>query len=152
MKAWNIKVKSNTQEIVKKLNSTFRPGNGFVFIMGHDDKDSVTFKMRKRVLYAYQIIVNNKIIVNGKMLKTNTENETDVEIHFTQHFLITLWVSVYLGFGLFATILGITSSSAMYIVGGILLAVGLALWIDVHKRFKRSIQKYKTLISEVLEL
>lgn len=152
MKTWNFKVKSNPQEIIKKIDSALGSVDGFVFNTDHDKNDSVTFKMRKRVLYAYQIILRNHIIVTGKMLKTDTENETDVEISFTQHFLTTLWVSIYLGFGLIAIILGISRSAAMYIPGGILLAIGIALWIDVQKKFKKDSQKYKTLISEVLEL
>jgi hypothetical protein len=153
MKTWNFKVKSNIQEIVKKLNSAFGLGDGFVFNMGHDKNDTVTFKVRKRVLYAAtQILLHNKIIVNGRMLKTDTENETYVKISFTQHFLVPLYVSIFWGFGLFAIILGISSSAAMYIPGGILLAIGIALWIDVQKKFERNIQKYKVLISEILEL
>jgi predicted RND superfamily exporter protein len=98
------------------------------------------------------MILRNKIIVNGKIKKTDTENESDVKISFTQHFLITLYVSIFWGSGLFAIILGIIIDATMYIPGGILLAVGIALWIYVHKRFERNIKKYKTLISEILEL
>lgn len=150
MKAWNFKVKSNPQEIIKKLKSALGSVDGFVFNMDHDKNDSVTFKIRKRVLYAYQFILFNQIIVNGKILKTGTENKTDVEISFTQHFLTTLYVSMYCGFGLFAIILGISRSATMFIVGGILLVVGIALWIDVQKRFERNVQKYRTLISEIV--
>lgn len=152
MKAWNYKVKSNIQEIVKKLNSAFTPDHGFVFNMSHN-KDAITFRVRKRVLFAFQIIFDNKIRVNGKLLKTATENETDVEVHFTQHFLITLWVMIYLGSGLFLITLGIVNSATVYIlIGGLLLVIGIAYRIDVHKRFKRNIQKYKSLISDVLAL
>lgn len=152
MKTWNFKVKSNPQEIIKKLDSALGPADGFVFNMDHDKNDSVTFKVRKRVLYGPQIIFRNHIIVNGKMVKSDTENETEVEISFTQHFLTKLDASVYLGFGLIIIILGISRSAILYIPGGILLAIGIALWIDVQKRFGRDIQKYKILISEILEL
>ena len=152
MKAWNSKVKSNPQEIIKKLDSAFGSVDGFVFNMDHDKNDSVAFKVRKRVQDALQVIHDNQTIVNGKMLKTDTENETDVEISFTQHFLRRLYVSIYLVFGLLAIILGISSSATIFIIAGILLAVGIALWIVVKKKFERDIQKYKTLISEILEL
>lgn len=58
MKAWNFKVKSNPQEISKKLDSALGSVDGLVFNMNHDKNDSVTFKVRKRILYAYQITSN----------------------------------------------------------------------------------------------
>ena len=151
MKAWNFKVKSNPQEIIKKLDSTLGSVDGFVFNMDHDKNDSVIFNVRKRVLYPDQILHRNRIIINGKMLKTDTENKTDVEISFTQHPFITVNISIFLGLGLFAIILAIGSSASMYIPGGILLAVGIVFWIAVQKKFEKDIQKYKTLISEILE-
>jgi hypothetical protein len=151
MKAWNFKVKSNPQEILKKLDDTLGSVNGFVFKMDHDKNDSVTFKVRKRSLNYLAYIRENQIVVNGKILKTDTENETDLEISFTQHFLTILYVSFFGSLGLLAIILGISSGATMYIYGGILLAIGIALWIDVQKNSKRDIQKYKTLISEILE-
>lgn len=38
----------------------------------------------------------------------------------------------------------------MFILGGILLILGIALWIGVQKKFEKDVQKYKTLISEIL--
>lgn len=152
MKTWNFKVRSNPQEISNKLDSGFRSADGFVFNMDHDKNDSLTFKVRKRVLYGLQIILHNVITVNGKMLKTDTENETDIEISFTQHLLTKLNVSIYLVFGLLAIILGIKGSAIIFIIAGFLLAVGITLWIDVQKKFEKDIQKYKTLISEILEV
>ncbi len=152
MKAWNFNVKSNPQKIIKKLHSALGSVDGFVFNMNHDKNDSVTFKVRKRSLNYLNFIRENQIIVNGKILKTDTENETDIEISFTQHFLTILYVSFFWSLGLFAIIFGINSRATMYIYGGILLAIGIALWIDVRKNSERNIQKYKTLISEILEL
>jgi len=156
MKTWNFKVKSNPQEIIKKLDSAFGSVDTLVYKIEHNKNDSVAFKVRKRVQDANAIIHDNQTIVNGKMLKTDVKNETDVEISFTQHFLRILFVSIYLVFGLLliilAIILAISSSVAIFIVGGVLLAVGIAIWIDVQKRFEKDIQKYKTLISKILEL
>ena len=152
MKTWNFKLKSNPQEISRKLDSGLRSADGFVYNMDHDKNDSVTFKVRKRVLYGLAIIDYNAIIVKGKMLKTDTENETDIEISFTQHLLTRLYVSIYLVFGLLAIILGIRGSAVIFIIAGFLLAVGIALWINIQRKFEQDIQKYKTLISEILEV
>lgn len=152
MKAWKFKVKSNSQGIIKKLDSALGSADGFVFNTDQVKNDTITFKLRQRVLYAYQMILRNKIIVNGKIINTDTENETDVEISFTQHFLISLYVSIFWCSGLLAIILGLIISATMFILGGILLGVGIALWFYVQKRFESNMQKYKTLISEILEL
>lgn len=153
MKAWNFKVKSNPQEIIKKLDSTLGSVDGFVFNMDHDKNDSVIFNVRKRVLYPDQILHRNRIIVNGKMLKTDTENETDVAISFTKPFVITLTLSIFFGLGfLIVLISGIKSSTYMLIPAGIFLVIGIVLSIAVKKKFEKDIQEYKTLISEILEL
>ncbi|TAJ12628.1 DUF423 domain-containing protein [Marinilabiliaceae bacterium JC017] len=151
METWNFKVKSNPQEIIKKLHSALGSGDGFVFNMDHDNNDSVTFKVRKRVIYPFQILLDNKIVVNGKILKTDTENETDVEISFVHHFFTIVYISMFIGLGLLAIILGISSSVSMSITGGLLIAVGIVFWIDVQRKSKRYIQNYKTLISKTLE-
>ncbi len=153
MKAWNFKLKSNPKEISEKLEAALGSVNGFVFNMHHDKNNSVTFKMRKRILYAWYMVFHNWTIVSGKLLKTDTENKTNVEISFTQHFLITLiiFTHMFLGLGfLIAIISGISSSASMYIVAGILLAVGILLWIAIQQKFEKDIQNYKTLISEIL--
>ncbi len=154
MKKWNFKVKGNVQEIIKKLDSTLGSADGFVFNIDNGKNDSVTFKVRKQGLYAFYLMFINKIIVNGKILKTDTENETNIEISFTQYFLwkLVIYTNLFLGLGyLIAIISGINSSAYMYIPGGILLAVGIVLLIAVQKKFEKDIQEYKTLISEILE-
>jgi len=154
MKKWNFKVKSNIQEITKKLDTTLGSADGFVFNMDNSKNDSVTFKVRKRSLYAYYLVFINKIIVNGKILKTDTENETNIEISFTQYFLwkLVIFSHMFLGLGfLIAIFSGISSSTSLYIFGGILLAVGIVLWIAVQQKFENDIQEYKTLISGILE-
>ena len=154
MKKWNFKVKSNIQEIIKKLDSTLGSADGFVFNIDNGKNDSVTFKVRKRGLYAFYLVFINKIIVNGKILKTDTENETNIVLSFTQYFLwkLIIFTHMFLGLGfLIAIFSGISSSASLYILGGILLAVGIVLWIAVQKKFEKDIQEYKTLISEILE-
>ena len=96
----------------------------------------------------------NKIIVKGKILKTNTENETNIEISFTQYFLwkLVIFTHMFLGLGLLIAIFsGISNSPSLFIVGVILLVIGIVLWIAVQKKFEKDIQEYKTLISKILE-
>jgi len=155
MKEWNFKVKSNPKEISAKLESALGPTNGFVFNTDNDRNNSITFKIRKRILYTWYLIYSNNVIVNGKLSKTATENETNVEISFTQHFLMILVVitNIILGLGFLITIIsGISSETSIYIIGGILLIFGIGIWIVIKKRFDRKAQEYKALISGVLEL
>ena len=154
MKAWNFKVKSNPQEVLKKLDAAFGSADGFVFNMDNDKNDSLLFNMRKRVHYTSQILHVNRISVNGKILKTETENETDVEISFTQHLVMILIIIYIFILGLIAIVSGIRSGASFYIYGGILLAVGIGivLWIAIQKKFENNIQEYKKLISDILEL
>ena len=154
MQKWNFKVKRNVQEIIKKLDASFGSVDGFVFNIDNGENESVTFKLRKRGLYAFQIMFVNKIILNGKILKTDTENETHIEISFTQYFLwkFIIFTHVFLGLGfLIVLISGISTSAYMSILAGILLAIGIVLSIAVQKKFEKDIQEYKTLISEILE-
>ena len=154
MKTWTVKVKSNPKEISKKLESTFASVKGFVFNIDSDKNNPVTFKVRKRILYAWYMMFQNWTIINGKLIKMETENMTNVVITFTQHFLITLIIYTHMFLGLvfiIAIISGIISSPSMYIFVGLLLALGIVLWIAIQKKFEKDIQKYKALISEVLE-
>jgi hypothetical protein len=153
MKEWNFKVKSNIQEIIKKLDATLGSADGFDFSRDKGENDSITFKVRKRGLYAFYLMFINKIIVNGKLLKAGSENETNIEISFSQYFLwkLVVYTHVFLGLGfLIILISGIISSAYMLIPAGIFLAVGIILWFAVQKKFAKDIQEYKTLISEIL--
>lgn len=153
MKVWNFKVKSDNQEIIKKLDSAFGSVNGFIFDVENDNKNSVTFKVRKRILFAFQTILRNHIIANGKITHTDTESESDVEISFNQHILNTLEIYIFLILGLLAIILGIINNNATgYIFGSLFLAAEIPFFIFAQKQFVRNIQEYKTLFTEILEL
>ena len=155
MKAWSFKVKSNPQELINKLDAAFGSGEGFVFKIDKDKNDSLLFNMRKRVHYTSQILHVNRISVNGKILKTETGNETDVEIYFTQHLVMILIIIYGFILGLIAIVSGIWSGASFYIYGGVLLAIvgiGIVLWIAIQKKFENNIQEYKKLISDILEL
>ena len=90
MKVWNFYVQSNPKEISKKLESALRPVDGFVLQINHDKNNSVTFKLRKRILYIWYILFQNMTLVNGKLSKSATDNKTAVEISFNQPFLVKL--------------------------------------------------------------
>ncbi len=155
MKAWHLKVKSSPQDIIKKLDASLGSAKGFVFNMNHDKNNSVTFKIRKRGLYAFYLMFINKVILNGKILKTNTENETEIEISFTQYFLWRLLIFTHMFLGLaflMATFFGVSSNPfLLFILGAIILVIGVVLWIAVQKKFEKDIQEYKMLISKILE-
>lgn len=155
MKKWNFTIKNNPKEISKKIESALKSVNGLVFNMNYDKNKSITFKMRKRILYAWYLFYINSIVVNGKLSKTDIENETDIEISFNQHFLwkSVIFTDIFMGLGvLIAVILGETSSVYLYLIGTLILAVGIILWIRIQKKYERNIQEYKTLISGILEV
>ena len=153
MKKWNFKVESNVQNVMKKLEVTLGSADGFVFNIAKGDKDSVKFKLHKRGLYAFYLYFFNKLIVNGRIFKTNIENEASIEISFKQYFLwkflIVTHFVVALGF-LIAVILNVGGSAVMYLFAGIILAIGIVLGITVRRKFKKDVQEYKTLISGIL--
>ncbi|NAY90410.1 DUF423 domain-containing protein [Muricauda sp. JGD-17] len=155
MKAWNFEVKNNPKEISKKLKSALGPDNGFVFDMENNENNSLTFKVRKRILFVWYMAFQNWTIVNGKLLKVNTENKTNIEIHFNQHFLMSLVIFTHIALGLgllIAIISGISGSGSIFILGGMILALGIILWIAIQRKFEKDIEEYKSLISGILEL
>lgn len=154
MKAWSFNAESNPTDISKKLESKLGSDNGFVFSVDNDTKKSITFKIRKQILYGWYWAYQNWTIINGKLLKIDTEDKTHVEIYFNQHFLIRLimFTHIFLGLGLLIAIIsGISNSNSLYIFGGIILVLGVFLWVTLQRKFEKDTQKYKTLISEILE-
>lgn len=153
MEKWALKVKGNTQEIINKLNSALESADGFVYNMNQDKDDSAVFNMHKRVKYPDQILHRNRVNVNGKIIQTDTNNETGLEIIFSQHIFmkLTVWSIIISGLGLIAIISRMSINPSMYILAGILLAVGIIFWFTLQQKFAKDIQKYKTFISEILE-
>lgn len=155
MKRWDFKVKSNVQEIITKLDATLGTTGRFILDVHQGEHNSATFKIQKRGLYAFYLMFLNKIIVKGKILKTDTENETHIEITFTQYFLwkLVIFSHILLCMGFLISLFSQSSGSAfMYLLGGILVAAGIILWITVQNKFKKDIEEYKTLISGILEV
>lgn len=155
MKTWKFKLKNSPKEISTKLESELKSIGGFVFNMNLINNKSVTFKVRKRILYAWYMAFQNWTVVKGKLLKNDIENETNVEITFNQHFFIRLIIFAHivlvLGF-LIALITGINVNITQYILGGTLLALGIVLWIAIQRKIEKDIQKYKSLITDIFEI
>ena len=154
MKAWNFVVKSNPKAISKKLESTFKDVNGFALDLNHDKNDSVTFKIHKRALETFGIGFRNNINVNGKIKKPNVENKVKVEIYFRQHLImrVAMFVDLLFGLGIIALMIVKSNNYYILIVGGILLILGLLVWLEIQKIFKRNVHDYKKLISEMLQI
>ncbi len=155
MKAWRFTLKSSPKEISEKLQSELNSIGGFVFNLNPEKNNSVTFKVRKRILYAWYMAFQNWTVVKGELLKNDTEYKTNVEITFNQHFFIRLIILTHiiliLGF-LIAIFSGINNNATMYILGGTLLALGIVLWIALQRKFEKDTRKYKSLITDILEL
>ncbi|RKD91657.1 DUF423 domain-containing protein [Mangrovibacterium diazotrophicum] len=150
MKTWNFNSKSNPKLIGQKLKAAFGSGSGFVFKMDPGTNDSVTFKVHKSMA-AYGYGVLNDIRVNGKLSKTGHKNETKLEISFANHFLTPVHLAIVFVLGLSAIIVGIIHNSNMYLYGGLIFVVGIASWFNVRRKSAKDIEKYKTLISGIIE-
>src|SRR5690606_14802186 len=132
MKAWKFKVNNSPKELSEKLASSLGTGNRFVLDLDHDKKNLVQFKLRKRMLLAFEIMARNNIIVNGNIMSAASSNEADVELSFTHHLLLKFLIFVHglLGLGfLVALILDKSNSPYMLLVGGILIGLGFFLWL-----------------------
>ncbi|GAA0763287.1 DUF423 domain-containing protein [Psychroflexus lacisalsi] len=152
MKTWNFKIDDHPKEVSQKLKLAFRPVTGLVFKM-NQDKNSITFKMRRRILYPWYLFFLNSIIVKGKLSKAEAPDKAQVEISFNQHFLWVLVIAtdIILGLALFiAVISGKIEGSLAYGVAALILAIGIVVWFRIQKKYSRDVQDYKTLISETL--
>jgi small-conductance mechanosensitive channel len=155
MKAWRFKLKRSPIEISEKLDSELRSIGGFVFNMNHENNTSVTFKIRKRFLYVWYLAFQNWTVVKGELLNKGPENETNVKITFNQHFFIRVIVftHIILVFGfLLAIISGINVSTSLVILVVTLLILGIVLWLAIQRKFEKDVQKYKTLMTDILDI
>ncbi|MFD0976188.1 DUF423 domain-containing protein [Salinimicrobium gaetbulicola] len=154
MKNWNFKVTSGPKEMGEKLESSLGGVDRFVLNMNSDKRNTVRFKIRKRLSLPFEINTQNNLIVKGKILKGDAENETDVEVSFSHHPLAKLLIfgHIILGLSLFTGLfLKFASNTYMFIVGGLLLVIGSLLWIHMRRDFDKHVQEYKNLISGILE-
>ncbi|MGI0105141.1 DUF423 domain-containing protein [Salinimicrobium sp. WS361] len=154
MKDWNFQVNTSPEEISKKLESSLGDRNRFVFKTSREKIDSVKFKIRKRLLLAFEVNVQNNIIVNGTILRREPNTATNVEISFTHHPLakLLMYGHVILGLGLLAGIIfELNSSSYVYLVVAILLITGILTGMHLKSNFNKNVEDYKKLIGEILE-
>ncbi len=153
LKKWNFKVKNSSQDLIQKLNAAFESASGFAFNLKEDKSDSVVFKLRKRIQYSDQILHRNRITVNGKLFKTDSDNETNVEVSFTQQYVMVMTVLSIAIFGLIllAFISKMSSGGPMFALGVMLIGVGVVMWLALKKKLENDILKYKKLISDILE-
>ncbi|WPY97664.1 DUF423 domain-containing protein [Christiangramia sp. OXR-203] len=155
MKTWEFRMESTPSMISEKLDSSLESFNGFVFNIKNDKKNLISFKIRKRLQYAWYIIYHNNIIVNGRLGGTETKNATKVEITFKQHFLwkLVIFTHLVLGSGfIIALIANNNTNIAIYSFAAALIAIGIFLWSKLQKKYNRNVQEYKNLISEILDL
>lgn len=153
MNKWDFKIKNKPKNVVKKIEAALNSSNSLVFNISHNKNKSIRFKMRKRILYPWYLFYINSIIVNGKFSKTETENESKVEIYFKQHYLwvLVIYTNIIIGLAfLLAVITQNNSSIYMYLTGTLILAIGIFLVFRIQKKYEKNIQEYKTLISEIL--
>ncbi|MDO6489874.1 MULTISPECIES: DUF423 domain-containing protein [unclassified Cellulophaga] len=154
MRKWNFKMKTNPKEVASKLESELGSIKSFVFLINGTEDNSFTFKVRKRILFAWYLIFHNHVSVKGNLSKSKEENGTNVNISFDRHLLTKAVILTYLFIGLCWTILLLTSANNsfyMYLVGGIALAVGIILWLYERKVFDNKVEEYRTLISGILK-
>ncbi|MCX2836808.1 DUF423 domain-containing protein [Salinimicrobium sp. MT39] len=154
MKDWNFQVNTSPEEISKKLESSLGDRNRFVFKTSREKIDSIKFKIRKRLLLAFEVNVQNNIIVNGRILRREPNTATNVKISFTHHPLakLLMYGHVILGLGLLAGIIfEINRSSYAYLVVGILLITGILTGMHLKSNFNKNVEDYKKLIGEILE-
>ncbi|MDO3695923.1 DUF423 domain-containing protein [Wenyingzhuangia sp. chi5] len=154
MKKWNFKAKNSPQKISEKIQITLESIKGLEFNVGHQKSNSINFKIRKRILYPFYLYFLNSIVVNGKLSKSNIENETDVEISFHQHFLwnFVIYSNILVGLGIITYLItGKDTNPLTYLIGIIIMSIGFILWIAIQKKYVKNIQEYKTLISDILE-
>ena len=153
MKTWVLMIESNPQEIINKLGMELTSDTGFAFNVINNKSDNISFNLRKRLLFSSRIYNGNKIVLNGKILKANSDTMTNIEISFTQNFLLILITSIYFILGLYSLNIGLTDRSFTYTMGGVLLlAYGFIYYRDSKKKFLKDIVSYKTLISDILEI
>jgi hypothetical protein len=152
MKNWKYKVQSSPQEVIDKLQSAFASASGFIFNV---DKDAASFMIRKPVIYPDQILHRNRVIANGKISHTNpsTEHGADIDISFVQDFYMKMTVfSIIVSAAILLALISRLSSGVIIILlGAMILAVGIILWLALERKLQKDTQKYKTLITEVLE-
>lgn len=151
MKNWNFKLKKRPNEVIEKLNIELNSIGGFSF----NNNNTHTFSFRKRILYPWYYAFQNWTVVNGELLENYVDNITEVKISFKQHFLIIFIIITHLilGLGLILGLLLATNNQPLtYILGGLVIAFGIIIWITATRKFKNDSEKYKVLITKTFRI
>ena len=154
MKKWNFKVNQSPAEINENLEKTLGTLSGYEFNLKKNNGNLQSFKIRKRLLYAWYIIYHNNVIVNGKLAPSKLKDETIVEISFSQHFLWKFVIFTYLLIGLmFIIAISFGGKSVFsYLIAATTLGIGIFLWFRLQKKYTRNVEEYKSLLSHTLKL
>lgn len=145
MKTWLFKIKQSPQEVRERLQSL----SGFVVNTNSLESGQVKFSFRKRFLYPWYISFQNWTVVNGVI--SQTKDETQVEVAFSQHLFIQLILisHLLLGLGFLAALLtGYSSNNAFWFFSGALFTIGFVIFMRMIQKFKSDSKQYKTLLSE----
>lgn len=142
-------MQSSPQAIITKIESALTAAGGFVVDV---NAESASFNIRKPVRYPDQILHRNRMIVNGKIRHQSTENVSDVEISFSQDFYMKMTVFSMVVFAgiLIALISKASSGAIMYLLGALVLIVGVVMWMALQKKLEKDALRYKELVGEIL--
>jgi len=153
METWNFVTENTQGDICKNLNSSLSSMDGFVFNIENGHGNSVLFKIRKRLRYAWYIIYHNNVIVNGRLYSTDTKNVTKVEITFKQHFLwkLVIFTHLILGIGFIIALISSNNTNVLiYIFAAVLIGIGIILWFVLRKKHHKNVVEYKDLIYQII--
>lgn len=153
MKNLSLKVNANPITIIKSLKSSLKPINDFSFNIESENNSVINFKIRKRIMYAWYLIFQNNLIVDGKLLNSSSANETEVQLSFHQHIFLKIFIGIHilLGIGLLAVLFsGKIEGISGYLLGLGVFVAEIFLFIYLRKKNERHIQEYKNLISDIL--
>lgn len=153
MENWNFDTKYKPKAIIEKLRKEFNPTREFLFEeMNYNNE--ISFKVRKRIMYGWYMAFHNWTIANGTISQDESSAKTNVSIVFKQHFFIWLIVATHSFLGI-ALLVAVFSSAineiSTYLIGSVIICLGIVLWIVVHKKFKKDVGTYKGLINSILK-
>ena len=152
MKNWSHKIKKDPQQIIEQLKSGISKSGAFTLNITEKEKEILSFNLRKRIQFGEQILHRNLVIVTGRIYRIDHENCSKVDFEFKQNPIVVISKIILFGLGLISILTGFLSSTLFIIPGIVLLAIGFILWLFLNKKFKANSEKYRVLLSELLEI
>ncbi|PKP51939.1 MAG: hypothetical protein CVT92_11155 [Bacteroidetes bacterium HGW-Bacteroidetes-1] len=152
MKNLSFKINKEPQQIIEQLKSEISKSGTFTLNIKEEENEILSFNLRKRIQFGEQILHRNLVIVKGEISRIDRENCSKVDISFKQNPLVIISKIILFGLGLISILTGFLSSTSFIIPGIILLAIGFILWFSLNKSFKDNSEKYRVLLSELLEI